>query len=561
MGDLSDAAMHLPIHRGRKMILKTASVLALFLFSGSAQVLSQPSDQADVLIKGGHVIDGTGGPWVQADVAVKGDRIVYVGRAPVTAKRVIDATGKVVSPGFIDMHAHSEFGLAMDGRGLSKITQGVTTEVLGEHLSAGPVLGPAVDDPMMVAPPVKRSWTTLGGFFSFLQKKGIGPNVVSYVGAGQVRASVMGYEDRTPTPAETAGMKKLIAQAMEEGAFGLSAGLVYVPNSFNTTQQMIDLAKVAAGYGGIYSVHMRDGSEKGLQETIDIAKGANIPVEIFHQGGGIARNPNIARMINQARSEGVDVTANAYPYTVGWTYIRQLIPVWAQAGNAAAITARLKNPQTRAKVIAEMQAAPARYGRYTISSANPDFDGHTLQQLADSMHVSVEEAMINVLVQQNGEGFQIGPADPSLEAGVAAAIANPWIDIGSDGIALPAGVHTAFGRPHPRSFGTHTHILSDYVRERHVFSLEEAIRKMTSQPANRLGIADRGILRAGLKADVVVFDPKTVRDMSTYEKPDQYSQGIDWVLINGTAVVANGSPTNALPGRILRGPGYKPGTP
>jgi len=552
---------HLPIRRGHKAVLKTASVFALFLLSGSTQVLSQPSDQADILIKGGHVIDGTGGPWVQADVAVKGDRIVYVGRAPVTAKRVIDATGKVVSPGFIDMHAHSEFGLAMDGRGLSKITQGVTTEVLGEHLSAGPVLGQAVDDPMMVAPPVKRSWTTLGGFFSFLQKKGIGPNVVSYVGAGQVRASVMGYEDRTPTYTEMTLMKELIAQAMEEGAFGLSAGLVYVPNSFNTTQHMIALAKVAASYGGIYSVHMRDGSEKGLQETIDIAKGAHIPVEIFHQGGGIARNPNIARMINQARSEGVDVTANAYPYTVGWTYIRQLIPVWAQAGNAAAITARLKDPEIRAKVIAEMRAAPARYGRYTISSANPDFDGHTLQQLADSMRVSVEEAMINVLVQQNAEGFQIGPADPSLEAGVAAAIANPWIDIGSDGIALPAGVHTAFGRPHPRSFGTHTHILSDYVRERHVFSLEEAIRKMTSQPANRLGIADRGILRQGMKADVVVFDPKTVRDMSTYERPDQYSQGIDWVLINGTAVVANGSPTNALPGRILRGPGYKPGTP
>ena len=522
---------------------------------------AQPTGQVDLLIKGGQVVDGSGGPRIQADVAITGDHIVYVGRAPVKAKRVIDATGKVVSPGFIDMHAHSEFGLAMDGRGLSKITQGVTTEVLGEHLSAGPVLGQAVDDPMMVAPPVKRSWTTLGGFFSFLQKKGIGPNVVSYVGAGQVRASVMGYEDRTPTYTEMTLMKELIAQAMEEGAFGLSAGLVYVPNSFNTTQHMIALAKVAASYGGIYSVHMRDGSEKGLQETIDIAKGAHIPVEIFHQGGGIARNPNIARMINQARSEGVDVTANAYPYTVGWTYIRQLIPVWAQAGNAAAITARLKDPEIRAKVIAEMRAAPARYGRYTISSANPDFDGHTLQQLADSMRVSVEEAMINVLVQQNAEGFQIGPADPSLEAGVAAAIANPWIDIGSDGIALPAGVHTAFGRPHPRSFGTHTHILSDYVRERHVFSLEEAIRKMTSQPANRLGIADRGILRQGMKADVVVFDPKTVRDMSTYERPDQYSQGIDWVLINGTAVIANGSPTNALPGRILRGPGYKPGTP
>ena len=204
-----------------------------------------------------------------------------------------------------------------------------------------------------MAPPVHRTWTTLGGFFSFLEKKGIGPNVVSYVGAGQVRASVMGYENRTPTAAEMAKMKALIAQAMEEGAFGLSAGLVYVPNSFNTTEQMIELCKVAASYGGIYAVHMRDGGETGLLETIQIARAAHIPVEIFHIGGSVARNPAFVRDINQARSEGVDVTANAYPYTVGWTYIRQLIPVWAQEGDAAAITARLKQPEVRARVVAD----------------------------------------------------------------------------------------------------------------------------------------------------------------------------------------------------------------
>ncbi|HYS46878.1 MAG TPA: amidohydrolase family protein, partial [Rhizomicrobium sp.] len=274
------------------------AVFTLLFFAGPADILAQPARDADILIKGGQVVDGTGGPWMRADVAIKGDQIIYVGRAPVKAKRIIDAAGKVIAPGFIDMHTHSEYGLAFDGRGLSKVTQGVTTEVLGEHLSAGPVLGPAVDDPMMVAPPVHRTWTTLGGFFSFLQKKGIGPNVVSYVGAGQVRASVMGYEDRTPTGAEMAQMKKLIAQAMQEGAFGLSAGLVYVPNSFNTTEQMIELAKVAAGYGGIYSVHMRDGAETGLLETIRIAKEANIPVEIFHIGGAIARNPAFVLDIN-----------------------------------------------------------------------------------------------------------------------------------------------------------------------------------------------------------------------------------------------------------------------
>ena len=538
-------------------------MLALLLFfATTADGFAQPAGPVDLLIKGGQVVDGSGGPRIQADVAVTGDHIVYVGRAPVKAKRIIDAAGKVVSPGFIDMHSHSEFGLAFDGRGLSKVTQGITTELMGEHLSAGPVLGPAVDDPMMVTPPVKRTWTTLGGFFSYLEKKGIGPNVVSYVGAGQVRASVMGYEDRPVTPAEMTAMKKLIAQAMEEGSAGLSAGLYYLPNSFFSTAQMIELAKVAASYGGIYTVHMRPGPGlSGLEETIAIARGAHIPVEILHVGGSIAGNPGFAPMVEKARAEGVDVTANAYPYTIGWTYVRQLLPVWAQVGNAAEITGRLQVPENRARAIKELQQNPGQYKDYHFSSANLDYDGYTMQQVADRTHVSPEEAMIDFLIKQKAEGFHIGPPVPSREAAVAAAFRYPWVDIGSDGIALPAGVHTSFGRPHPRSFGSHARILSDIVRERHVITLEEAVRKLSSQAANRLGLADRGLIRQGMKADIVVFDPATVRDMATYEKPDQYAQGIDWVLVNGKAVVANGAPTNALPGRVLRGPGYKPGAP
>jgi len=543
-------------------MLQSVAVIAVLFFAGPA-VVAQPANlQADVLIKNGHVVDGTGGPWMQANVAIKGDRIIYVGRAPVNAKRVIDASGKVVSPGFIDMHSHSEFGLSFDGRGLSKVTQGITTEVMGEHLSGGPVLGPAVDDPMMVTPPVKRTWTTLGGFFSFLEKKGLGPNVVSYVGAGQVRASVMGYDDKPVTPEDMRKMKALIAQAMEEGAVGLSAGLYYLPNSFFSTAQMIELAKVAASYGGIYTVHMRPGPGlSGLTETIDIARGANIPVEILHVSGSIARNPDFAPTIEKARAEGVDVTANAYPYTIGWTYVRQLLPVWAQVGDAAAITARLKIPENRARAIKELQEHPGQYKDYHFSSANLDYDGYTMQQVADRTHVSPEEALVDFLIKQKAEGFHIGPPDPSIDAAVAAAFKYPWVDIGSDGIALPAGVHTAFGRPHPRSFGSHARILSDIVRERHVVTLEEAVRKLSSQAANRLGLHDRGILRQGMKADVVVFDPATVRDTATYDKPDQYAAGISWVLVNGTPVVANGAPTNALPGHVLHGPGYKPGTP
>src|SRR3954470_4334982 len=551
----------------KKILGRQGSALALLLLAGAASVEAQspPAAQADILIKNGHVVDGTGGPWFQANVAITGGQIVYVGRAPVKAKRVIDAAGKVVSPGFIDMHSHSEFGLALDGRGLSKVTQGVTTEVMGEHLSAGPVLGPAVDDPMMVTPPVKRSWTTLGGFFSYLQKKGIGLNVASYVGAGQVRASVMGYENRQPTPAEMDRMKQLIRQGMEEGAFGLSNGMSYVPNMFFNTAQLIELCKVAGSYGGIFTIHIRnvapgDPRDKGLKEAIAIAKGAHIPVEIFHLGASAGMDPDdFIRDVQQARADGVDITGNSYPYETGWTYLTQSLPAWAQEGDSAAIVARLQKPDSRARILAEMKDRD--FSNLKVASVNLAFDGKLLTKIAADMHVTPQEALLNILVKMKGEGFQIGIPTGKRAAIVTQMLNNPWMDIGSDGIALPADVHTSFGSPHPRSFGSSTRLLSEYVREKHVFTIEEAVRKMTSQAANKLGLADRGLLRQGMKADVVVFDPATVKDTATYENPAQYSTGIAWVLVNGQAVVADGKPTNATPGQVLRGPGYKPSTP
>ncbi len=548
----------------QRMRFLGGAAAALLLFA-AAKTDAQPAAEVDILIKNGHVVDGTGGSWFQADVAITGDKIVSIGRGPVKAKRVIDAAGKVVSPGFIDMHSHSEFGLVLDGRGLSKVTQGITTEVMGEHLSAGPVLGPAVDDPMMVTPPVKRSWTTLGGFFSYLQKKGVGLNVASYVGAGQVRASAMGYQNRQPTAAEMDRIKQLIRQGMEEGAFGLSNGMSYVPNMFFDTAQLIELCKVAAGYGGIFTIHIRnvapgDPPDKGLKEAIEVAKGANIPVEIFHLGASAGMNPDaFIRDVQQARADGVDITGNSYPYETGWTYLTQSLPAWAQEGDSAAIVARLQAPDSRARILAEMK--DRNFAGLKVASVNPEFDNKLLPAIATEMGVTPSEAMLNILVKQKGEGFQIGMPTGVRAKIVAQMLNNPWMDIGSDGIALPAGVRTSFGSPHPRSFGSHTRLLSEYVREQHVFTLEEAVRKMTSLPANRLGLADRGILRPGMKADVVVFDPATVKDMASYENPDRYSQGIDWVLVNGKAVVAGGKPTNALPGRVLRGPGYKPGTP
>ena len=462
---------------------------------------------------------------------------------PVKAKRVIDATGKVVSPGFIDMHSHSEFGLSLDGRGLSKITQGVTTEVMGEHLSAGPVLGPAVDDPMMVTPPVKRSWTTLGGFFSYLQKKGIGLNVASYVGAGQVRASVMGYENRQPTPAEMDKIKQLIRQGMEEGAFGLSNGMSYVPNMFFNTAQLIELCKVAGElwrhlHHPYPQCRARRSARQGPEGSDRDRQGRPYPGGDFPSGR--QRRHGSRRFHHatseQARADGVDITGNSYPYETGWTYLTQSLPAWAQEGDSAAIVARLQKPDTRARILAEMKDRD--FSTLKVASVNLDFDGKLLPKIAAEMHVTPQEALLNILVKMKGEGFQIGLPTGKRAAIVTQMLNNPWMDIGSDGIALPADVHTSFGSPHPRSFGSSTRLLAEYVRKQHVFTLEEAVRKMTSQAANRLGLADRGLLRQGMKADVVVFDPATVKDMATYENPAQYSKGIAWVLVNGKAVVA-----------------------
>jgi N-acyl-D-aspartate/D-glutamate deacylase len=527
---------------------------ALFGCTSSAQ----GPEEADLLIRGGRVLDGSGSPWIQADLAIRGDTIVAVGRSSVEAHRVIDASGMVVSPGFIDMHAHSEYGLIVDPRGLSKVTQGVTTEVIGEHLSAGPVQGKAEDDPMMVSKPIERDWTTLGGFFDRLRKAGIGPNVVSYVGSGQVRACVVGYDERPASPTELEEMKALVAEAMEEGAFGLASGLAYVPNAYASTEELIELVKVAASYGGFYVTHLRPGIE-GLKEGIQIAREAGAPMDIFHMNSTSSSQVNaFVAEIEKARREGVDVTGNVYPYIAGWTYLKSLLPRSAQEGGNDAMISRLREDRSRKAIIAEMQEREARRPRWErtfVSSYNPEVDGLSILDLGKKRKTSPEEALIDLLIEQNGEGFQISFGN--TEENLAVALRQPWTTFGSDGCALSIGMRTALGKPHPRSFGTHARVLAKYVREEELIPLEEAIRKMTSFPAARLGLADRGLLRPGMKADVVVFDPERIQDQATFKEPERYATGIEWVFINGTAVVEGGQSTGALPGRVLLGPGAK----
>lgn len=534
--------------------------LMLLLLSSCPEALAAQSQQdpeeVDVLIRGGRVVDGTGNPWVQADLAIRGDTVVGLGRNPVKARRTIDASGMVISPGFIDMHAHSEYGLIVDPRALSKVTQGVTTEVLGEHLSAGPVLGHAEDDPMMVADPIQRDWTRLGEFFDRLRSAGIGPNVLSYVGSGQVRACVVGYENRAASHEELEDMKRLVAEAMREGAFGLSAGMAYVPNTYASTEELVELAEVAASYGGIFAIHLRSGVE-GLREGIRIAREAGLPMDIFHLNStSSSRIEEYVTEIERGRREGVDVTGNVYPYIAGWTYLKSLLPTHAQEGGNEAMLRRLKDANQRQAIIEEMREREARQPRWErtfVSSYDPAVDGLSIAELGNERGVSPEEGLIDLLIDQKGEGFQISFGN--TEEYLSLAMRQPWVTIGSDGSALSAGMRTALGKPHPRSYGTHARVLAKYVREEKILTLEDAIRKMTALPAARLGLEDRGLLRSGMKADVVIFDPDRIQDQATFKEPEQYSTGITWVLVNGTPVVEEGKPTGGLPGRVLLGPG------
>ena len=534
-----------------------SATLVTVLLAGCGPTPNGGPPPADLLIRGARIVDGTGGPWFRANLAVAGDTIVSVGPEEPDAARVIEADGLVVAPGFIDMHAHSEYGLLVDPRALSKTAQGVTTEVLGEHLSAGPVMGPAVDDPMMVGPPIERDWTTLGGYLDRLEFAGVGPNVVSYVGSGQVRASVIGYQERVATEEELEAMEALVAQAMEEGAFALASGLAYIPNAFASTEELIRLTRVAAGYGGIYVSHLRGGLE-GLAEGITIAREAGTGLEIHHLNSTSgAQIPEYAAMIAEARASGVDVTGNVYPYIAGWTYLRSLLPRWVQEGGVGRMLERLTDEGDRDRLLAELREAEAerpRWGRTFVSSFRDEVDGLSILDLGEARGAAPEEALLDLLIEQEGQGFQIsfGNAEPNL----IQALSQPFTHIGSDGSALAAGMRTPMGKPHPRSFGTHPRVLAKYVREEGLLSLEEAIRKMSSAPANRLGLSDRGLLRPGMRADMVLFDPDTVQDEATFEEPERYPTGIPWVFVNGVAVIAEGEPTGELPGRVLRGPGY-----
>jgi N-acyl-D-aspartate/D-glutamate deacylase len=531
----------------------------------------------DLLIVGGHILDGSGSPWFEGSVAVKDGKIADVGRLPkASARRVIDATGLVVAPGFIDLHSHSDYTLLVDGSAQSKIRQGVTTEIIGESSSAGPVLGPdaAEFDKTLQPLGLQRDWTTLGEYFARLERQGISVNIASHVGSGQVRGCVLGNVNRAPTAEELEKMKGLVEQAMREGAIGLSSGLIYPPNMFATTAELVELAKVAAAYGGIYATHIRGEGAHGIQaidEAIEISERAKLPAHIFHFK--MDGRTNWGRMVEQvkhiqaARDRGVDITVDQYPYIAAMTGLEMCLPPKFLEGTSAQVVARLKDPKARAEIrraIAtglpgwednEVRSVGGWHGVLVASLQKPEnkkYEGKRLDEVARLMGKDPLDALCDLLISEGGsaDAIYFSMSEPDVRL----AMRQPWVGVGSDGNAVNTEM-TFAGKPHPRFYGSFPRVLGYYVREQKVLTLADAVRKMSSFSAQITGLTDRGLLRPGMAADITVFDPKTVADKATFENPLQYAVGNPYVIVNGVVVIDNGQHTGAKPGRVLYGRG------
>jgi dihydroorotase/N-acyl-D-amino-acid deacylase len=533
----------------------------------------------DLIIANGHIIDGTGSPWYSGDVGIRDGRIAAIGKLEgAAAKRRIDAAGKVVAPGFIDMLGQSEFTVLVDPRLPSKIYQGITTEITGEGNSAGPMMGHARVEAAQALEHygLKADWQTLGEYFARLERQGIGINLASYVGATTVREIVIGGENRAPTAAELVRMRALVREAMEQGAVGVSSALEYAPAPYASTDELIALAAEAAPYGGIYATHMRsegDGMTAALEETFRIGREAHIPVEIWHLKVAGKRNwghmPDVIKRIEAARASGLDVSANTYAYTAWFNDMSAFVPPWAHDGGIEKMVERLKDPATRARIIKDIKTPSGAWDNEWDEVPGPEsvlvgvvknpalhsLQGQTIAAIAKARGKDPIDTLLDILIEDNG--FTQCAVFGMQEDDVALALVQPWVSIDNDSSGTSPEGKLGEDHPHPRAYGTFPRILRKYVREEHRLSLEEAIRKFSALPAQRMRLTDRGVLKQGLWADVVVFDPATIADRSTFSSPNELATGMRWVLVNGVPVIADGQMTGAKPGQVLRGPGYK----
>jgi N-acyl-D-amino-acid deacylase len=536
------------------------------------------SDHFDVIIKNGHILDGSGGPWYAASIGIRGDRITAIGKLDgAQAAKVIDADGRIVSPGFIDMLGQSEVALLIDNRSLSKLSQGITTEITGEGGSIAPqnekTLAPM--KPFLEQYKLVVDWTTLDGYFRRLEKERTPLNLGTYVGAAQIREVVIGDDDRVPTAAELETMKGLVAQAMKDGALGVSTALIYPPGHYAKTEELIELAKVAGRYGGIYASHMRsEGTSEvaAIDEAIRIGREGGLPVEIFHlkvvgkpRWGSM---PRIVEQIQAARDSGLDIRADQYPYVAGGTALASSMPPWVANGGVAKLLERLHDPKIRERIKSEMAADHREWENLYFDSGggagvmiagvvNPDlkkYNGVTLAELAKAEKKTELDALMDFVIADNAQtGALYFIAD---EQDLVYGLKQRWTSIGLDGGELSLDGPLFEPHAHPRSFGSMPRFLGHYVRDQKLLPLEEAIRKITSMPAQREHLTDRGLLKTGFYADITIFDPATIIDKATYAKPTELSEGVDYVIVNGEVEYDHGTLTGVKAGRALRGPGW-----
>lgn len=559
--------------------MKLFAAASLAVLAAAACLGAARAPAYDVVIRGGEILDGSGKAPIDGDVAIKGDRIAYVGpHAPGRGKHEVDAHGKAIAPGFINMLSHSEDSLIADGRGMSELRQGVTLEVMGEGSSIGPLT------PKMQKLEEQRqhdikypvAWTTLDGGLEALAKRGIALNVASFVGAGTIRVNVLGEDDVQPTPEQLTRMRKLVDQAMEDGAMGVGSALIYAPSTFAKTDELAALATEAGRCGGIYVSHMRSEGDRLMEATdelIDISARSGAPAEIFHMKTSGRDNWGkedafIAR-IEAARAKGQRITADMYTYPASSTGFDAAMPTWVQAGGLEQWIARLKDPTTRTKVLVEMRQDHPKDWENSYRQAGPDgtllvgfknpalkpLTGKTLGEVARERGTSPEDTIIDLIIA-DGSRIQVVYSSMS-EANVAKQMTVPWVSFGSDASAqAPEGVFL-LSSTHPRAYGNFVRVLGKYARDEKVLSLPEAVRRLAGLPAHNLGLHDRGLLKAGYYADVVLFDPATVTDHATFVKPQQYATGVEDVWVNGVQVLKDSAATRAPAGRVVRGRGWK----
>jgi dihydroorotase/N-acyl-D-amino-acid deacylase len=553
--------------------------LLLSLIIGGLLPATLASQQSpyDLLIQHGHIIDGTGSPWYSGDVAIKDGRIAAIGplmRA--SAADTIDAAGLVVAPGFIDMLGQSDLTILVNPHLPSKIFQGITTEFTGEGSSVAPL-----NDSIIAADRISYEhlkitpdWRTLGEYFARLERQKIGINVGDYVGATQVRRMVLGDDDRQPTADELAKMKALVADAMRDGAVGLSTALEYPPAPYAKTDELVALASEAGRFGGIYATHMRSESNDilaSIDETLRIGREGKLPVEIWHlKVAGKAnwgRMPQVVAKIDSARRAGVDIAADTYAYTAWFNSLSAMIPPWAHDGGTAKLIERLRDPATRRRIRHDMETPGSWENNEWEEIRGPEdvligavqnpkllpLQGKTLAEIARQRKADPINALCDLLIED--QAYTSVAVFGMSEPDVLLALKQPWVSINNDSQGTAPDGILGQEHPHPRAYGTFPRILRKYVREEKQLSLEDAIRKFSSLPAQRMHLSDRGVLKAGMWADIVVFDPANVRDLATFAKPNQLSEGMRWVLVNGVPVIAQGKATGALPGKVLRGPG------